>query len=80
MSGVRHVSRTELFISGKLDNMNVSPHQTVAKALFRVHCKNIRISTDILCRVFYMYQTDYVSPGLIIPSIYGYKHMRNRFG
>jgi len=59
-----------------------------------IQCKNIRISTYILWRVFYSltelvpYTFVYVNQrndaalahiGFIIPSIYGYKRIWNRF-
>jgi len=48
-----------------------------------LHCKkNIRISTDILWRVFHILTEHIhcnVGPGFIISSIYGYQLMRNRF-
>jgi len=55
-----------------------------------VHCKNIRISTDILWRVFHILtdgimnsllkrEPTWACTGFIFPPIYGHKRIRNRF-
>jgi len=64
------------------------------RATCRLQCKNIRISTDILKRVFHMLtEPDLhmlvsvnrrnndatLQCGFIIPSIYGHERMRSRF-
>jgi len=82
-----HATANDRDISARITSTDSKNYYHRRPSCLSAHCKNVRISTDILTRVFhiltepvpYTFVYAYVGPRFIIPSIYGYKRVRNLF-